>query len=83
MAPSVAFESPGPLHLCWLFRFSKNAPLKLPSFFPSPRFSSAAEEELSGHSGGGSGGYLEHIYKYAAKELFGIQVDTIQYKPLK
>ncbi|NXN41745.1 NARFL factor, partial [Rhinoptilus africanus] len=43
----------------------------------------AAEEELSGHSGGGSGGYLEHIYKYAAKELFGIQVDTIQYKPLK
>ncbi|NXG83383.1 NARFL factor, partial [Stercorarius parasiticus] len=46
-------------------------------------FSSAAEEELTGHSGGGSGGYLEHIYKHAAKELFGIQVDTIQYKPLK
>ncbi|EOA95374.1 Nuclear prelamin A recognition factor-like protein, partial [Anas platyrhynchos] len=46
-------------------------------------FSSAAEEELTSHSGGGSGGYLEHIYKYAAKELFGIQVDTIQYKPLK
>ncbi|KAM9372646.1 cytosolic iron-sulfur assembly component 3 [Phaethornis superciliosus] len=46
-------------------------------------FSSAAEEELSSHSGGGSGGYLEHIYKHAAKELFGIQVDTIQYKPLK
>ncbi|NXI72024.1 NARFL factor, partial [Anseranas semipalmata] len=46
-------------------------------------FSSAAEEELTSHSGGGSGGYLEHIYKYAAKELFGIQVDKIQYKPLK
>ncbi|NXE13459.1 NARFL factor, partial [Lophotis ruficrista] len=46
-------------------------------------FSSAAEEELTSHSGGGSGGYLEHIYKYAAKELFGIQVDTIRYKPLK
>ncbi|NXX40864.1 NARFL factor, partial [Tricholaema leucomelas] len=46
-------------------------------------FSGAAEEELTGHSGGGSGGYLEHIYKHAAKELFGIQVDTIQYKPLK
>ncbi|KAM4656918.1 cytosolic iron-sulfur assembly component 3 isoform 1-T1 [Amazona ochrocephala] len=42
-----------------------------------------AEEELTSHSGGGSGGYLEHIYKYAAKELFGIQVDTVQYKPLK
>ncbi|NXG34579.1 NARFL factor, partial [Dromaius novaehollandiae] len=46
-------------------------------------FSSVTEEELTSHSGGGSGGYLEHIYKYAAKELFGIQVDTIQYKPLK
>ncbi|XP_054246788.1 cytosolic iron-sulfur assembly component 3 isoform X1 [Indicator indicator] len=46
-------------------------------------FSGAAEEELTSHSGGGSGGYLEHIYKHAAKELFGIQVDTIQYKPLK
>ncbi|XP_065706611.1 cytosolic iron-sulfur assembly component 3 isoform X1 [Patagioenas fasciata] len=46
-------------------------------------FGSTAEEELTGHAGGGSGGYLEHIYKYAAKELFGIQVDTIQYKPLK
>ncbi|NXC19610.1 NARFL factor, partial [Corythaeola cristata] len=56
---------------------------KTASSFPSPRFSSAAEEELTTHSGGGSGGYLEHIYKYAAKELFGIQVDTIHYKPLK
>ncbi|NXS94385.1 NARFL factor, partial [Jacana jacana] len=46
-------------------------------------FGCAAEEELTGHSGGGSGGYLEHIFKYAAKELFGIQVDTVQYKPLK
>ncbi|NXG66497.1 NARFL factor, partial [Hemiprocne comata] len=46
-------------------------------------FGSAAGEELTSHSGGGSGGYLEHIYKYAAKELFGIHVDTIQYKPLK
>ncbi|KFV18488.1 Cytosolic Fe-S cluster assembly factor NARFL, partial [Tauraco erythrolophus] len=35
------------------------------------------------HSGGGSGGYLEHVYKHAAKELFGIHVDTLQYKPLK
>ncbi|NWI93988.1 NARFL factor, partial [Pitta sordida] len=42
-----------------------------------------AAEELSTHPGGGSGGYLEHIYRHAAKELFGIQVDTIHYKPLK
>uniref|UniRef100_A0A8D0GGU0 Cytosolic iron-sulfur assembly component 3 n=1 Tax=Sphenodon punctatus TaxID=8508 RepID=A0A8D0GGU0_SPHPU len=46
-------------------------------------FSSVSEEELLSHSGGGSGGYLEHIYKYAAKELFGIQVAEVQYKPLK
>ncbi|NWR90367.1 NARFL factor, partial [Furnarius figulus] len=45
--------------------------------------SSAAAEQLSSHSGGGSGGYLEHIYTHAAKELFGIQVDTIEYKTLK
>ncbi|XP_068002603.1 cytosolic iron-sulfur assembly component 3-like [Melanerpes formicivorus] len=44
---------------------------------------SGAEEELTTHSGGGSGGYLEHIYRHAAKELFGIQVDTVQYKALK
>ncbi|XP_009955403.1 PREDICTED: cytosolic Fe-S cluster assembly factor NARFL [Leptosomus discolor] len=46
-------------------------------------FGSAADEGLTSHSGGGSGGYLEHIYKHAAKELFGIQVDAVQYKPLK
>ncbi|KFO89446.1 Cytosolic Fe-S cluster assembly factor NARFL, partial [Buceros rhinoceros silvestris] len=46
-------------------------------------FGSVAEEELTGHAGGGSGGYLEHIYRHAAKELFGIQVDAIHYKPLK
>ncbi|XP_032856251.2 cytosolic iron-sulfur assembly component 3 [Tyto alba] len=43
----------------------------------------AAGEALTSHAGGGSGGYLEHVYKHAAKELFGIQVDTVQYKPLK
>ncbi|NWU98538.1 NARFL factor, partial [Upupa epops] len=46
-------------------------------------FSDATEEELTGHAGGGSGGYLEHIYRHAARELFGIQVDRIHYKPLK
>nr|XP_060627547.1 cytosolic Fe-S cluster assembly factor narfl-like [Anolis sagrei ordinatus] len=47
-------------------------------------FSDLSEDQLlKGHSGGGSGGYLEHIYKHAAKELFGIQVEEIQYKTLK
>ncbi|XP_069503381.1 cytosolic iron-sulfur assembly component 3 isoform X1 [Ambystoma mexicanum] len=47
------------------------------------QFSSVSEEELLGHSGGGSGGYLEHIYRHAAKELFGVEVAEIVYKPLK
>ncbi|KAH0631761.1 hypothetical protein JD844_019527 [Phrynosoma platyrhinos] len=47
-------------------------------------FSSLSEDQfLLGHSGGGSGGYLEHIYKYAAKELFGVHVEEIQYKILR
>uniref|UniRef100_A0A8V0ZE67 Nuclear prelamin A recognition factor like n=1 Tax=Gallus gallus TaxID=9031 RepID=A0A8V0ZE67_CHICK len=40
--------------------------VSLPDVDPAPldtMFSSATEEELTGHSGGGSGGYLEHIYK--------------------
>lgn len=41
------------------------------------------DDEPVGHEGGGSGGYLEHIFKHAALELFGIQVDEIKYKPLK
>ncbi|XP_042293489.1 cytosolic iron-sulfur assembly component 3 [Sceloporus undulatus] len=47
-------------------------------------FSSLSKDQfLLGHSGGGSGGYLEHIYKYAAKELFGVHVEEIQYKTLR
>ncbi|KAM4025216.1 cytosolic iron-sulfur assembly component 3 [Anomaloglossus baeobatrachus] len=47
------------------------------------QFSSAVDNEPLGHEGGGSGGYLEHIFKYAAQELFGLHVDKITYKPLK
>ncbi|XP_078273789.1 cytosolic Fe-S cluster assembly factor narfl isoform X2 [Rhinoraja longicauda] len=46
-------------------------------------FGDVAEVEVVGHSGGGSGGYLEHIFKYASKELFGIEVDQIIYKTLR
>ncbi|KAJ1096091.1 hypothetical protein NDU88_001237 [Pleurodeles waltl] len=47
------------------------------------KFSNLFEEELLSHSGGGSGGYLEHIYRHAARELFGIEVTEVTYKPLK
>ncbi|XP_051878108.1 cytosolic Fe-S cluster assembly factor narfl [Pristis pectinata] len=46
-------------------------------------FSNDAEGEVVGHSGGGSGGYLEHIFKYASRELFGIEVHEIVYKTLR
>ncbi|NWJ05611.1 NARFL factor, partial [Crypturellus undulatus] len=69
-----------------VLRLLEQEGISLSDVDPAPldtMFSCSGEEELTGHSGGGSGGYLEHVYKYAAKELFGIQVDTIQYKPLK
>ncbi|XP_060696341.1 cytosolic Fe-S cluster assembly factor narfl isoform X1 [Hemiscyllium ocellatum] len=44
---------------------------------------SEADAEVTGHSGGGSGGYLEHVFKHAAKELFGIDVHEITYKTLR
>lgn len=38
---------------------------------------------LYSHAGSGSGGYLEHIFKYAAFELFGQTVDKITYVTLR
>ncbi|NXD30917.1 NARFL factor, partial [Spelaeornis formosus] len=38
---------------------------------------------LGGHAGGGSGGYLEHIFRHAARELFGIHVGSIHYRQLR
>jgi len=41
----------------------------------------SSNDQLFGITGG-SDGYLEFIFRYAAKELFGVSVDTIKYKPL-
>lgn len=38
---------------------------------------------ISRHDGRGSDGFLEHIFKYAAKEIFGIEVKEIVYKTLR
>uniref|UniRef100_A0A8C9T118 Nuclear prelamin A recognition factor-like n=1 Tax=Scleropages formosus TaxID=113540 RepID=A0A8C9T118_SCLFO len=46
-------------------------------------FSSVCGNELMRHEGSGSGGYLHHIYTYAAKQLFGIDAKDISYKTLK
>lgn len=36
-----------------------------------------------GHDGGGSGGYLEHVFRHAAQELFGATVTDITYRTLR
>ena len=46
-------------------------------------FSAGCGEAVLSHAGGGSGGYLEHIIKYAAKDLFGLNLETITYKTLR
>ncbi|XP_058141564.1 cytosolic iron-sulfur assembly component 3 isoform X2 [Dasypus novemcinctus] len=45
--------------------------------------SCAPAEEPTSHRGGGSGGYLEHVFRHAARELFGIHVAEVTYKALR
>eukprot|EP00069_Balaena_mysticetus_P016053 bmy_01892T0 len=45
--------------------------------------SSVSGQEPTSHQGGGSGGYLEHVFRYAAQELFGIHVTEVTYRPLR
>lgn len=39
--------------------------------------------ELYSHVGSGSGGYADHIFKYAASELFSVDIATVEYKQLR
>ncbi|XP_014668400.1 PREDICTED: cytosolic Fe-S cluster assembly factor narfl-like isoform X2 [Priapulus caudatus] len=39
--------------------------------------------DLVSHDGGGSGGYLEHVIRYAAKELFQLEFSELNYKTLR
>lgn len=41
------------------------------------------EPQLWRHIGSGSGGYADHIFRYAAKELFDIDNDKIEFKQLR
>lgn len=43
----------------------------------------SADTELQRHEGRGSEGFLEHVFKHAAKELFGLDVHEITYKTLR
>nr|XP_048673203.1 nuclear prelamin A recognition factor isoform X2 [Caretta caretta] len=46
-------------------------------------FGEIKEEDLVRHDGRRSDGYLEHIFKHAAKELFDMDIKEITYKTLK
>lgn len=52
-------------------------------FCCSLRFDDLKEGDVVRHDGKRSDGYLEHIFKHAAKELFGVDVKEITYKALK
>ncbi|XP_041829253.1 nuclear prelamin A recognition factor [Melanotaenia boesemani] len=43
----------------------------------------AGDVVLVRHDGRGSEGFLEHVFKHAAKELFGLDVQEITYKTLR
>ncbi|TMS15075.1 Cytosolic Fe-S cluster assembly factor narfl [Larimichthys crocea] len=46
-------------------------------------FSHVSGDEFLSHAGSGSGGYLHHVFTYAAKELFGEDVKELTYKTLR
>lgn len=46
-------------------------------------WSQNSETTLWRHEGTGSGGYADHIFKYAAKELFGEHCTQLEYKDLR
>lgn len=39
--------------------------------------------ELFTNNGSGSGGYAHHIFCYAARELFNININKVEFKPLR
>uniref|UniRef100_UPI00398F61A8 nuclear prelamin A recognition factor isoform X1 n=1 Tax=Pristiophorus japonicus TaxID=55135 RepID=UPI00398F61A8 len=46
-------------------------------------FDKIGDAGIARHAGRGSDGFLEHIFKYAAKEIFGVAVKEITYKTLR
>ncbi|XP_077412628.1 cytosolic Fe-S cluster assembly factor narfl [Vanacampus margaritifer] len=46
-------------------------------------FSSVKGGEFLSHAGSGSGGYLHHVFTYAAKQIFGEEVKELTYKIIR
>ncbi|KAM7372046.1 hypothetical protein PAMP_009242 [Pampus punctatissimus] len=62
----------------------KNVPLNDVQPVPlDTMFSSVTGDEFLTHAGSGSGGYLHHVFTYAAKQLFGEEVKELTYKTLR
>lgn len=56
------------------------------STFSEPWFSEEnceAIPEIHKHLGSGSGGYCDHIFRFAAMELFGITCEKLEYRNLR
>lgn len=47
------------------------------------RLGEGGDATLVRHEGRGSEGFLEHVFKHAANELFGVDVHEITYKSLR
>lgn len=47
------------------------------------RLGEAGDAALVRHEGRGSEGFLEHVFKRSAKELFGLDVHEVTYKSLR
>lgn len=50
---------------------------------PFGSYSEEIENKLCGHSGSGSGGYADFIFRYAAKSLFDEENVTVDFKNLR
>ncbi|KAB0401612.1 hypothetical protein E2I00_007270, partial [Balaenoptera physalus] len=60
-----------------VFKLLEEEGVSLSELEPAPLdslCSSVSAQEPTSHQGGGSGGYLEHVFRHAAQELFGIHV---------
>ncbi|XP_007955657.1 cytosolic iron-sulfur assembly component 3 [Orycteropus afer afer] len=69
-----------------VFKLLEEEGVSLPDLEPTPLdvlCSCVSTAEPTSHRGGGSGGYLEHVFRHAAHELFGIHVAELTYKPLR
>ncbi|KAM7371197.1 hypothetical protein PAMP_010688 [Pampus punctatissimus] len=77
------FTSSCPGEIFYLMEQKKVSVEKLDSVPLDHVLGEAGDVALVRHEGRGSEGFLEHVFKHAAKELFGLDVHEITYKTLR